>query len=128
VYGQLMLCDVHLSPKAFTSETMPRTLGAHAVQAATLLVGALRQRFPDLVIHVHTHDSAGTGVATQVTTCLLVLANLIRQVADAVPYSSNRQHLLQCMCSCWCLSVTDSESSLLFACLRSWRQQQQVQT
>jgi pyruvate carboxylase len=29
--------------------------------AATQLVGALRERFPDLVIHVHTHDSAGTG-------------------------------------------------------------------
>ncbi len=34
-------------------------------KAATLLVGALRKRWPDLVIHVHTHDSAGTGVATQ---------------------------------------------------------------
>lgn len=28
-------------------------------------VGALRERFPDLPIHVHTHDTAGTGVATQ---------------------------------------------------------------
>ena len=33
--------------------------------AATQLIGALRERFPDTVIHVHTHDSAGTGVATQ---------------------------------------------------------------
>ncbi|GLC41025.1 hypothetical protein PLESTB_000951200 [Pleodorina starrii] len=33
--------------------------------AAATLVGALRERFPDTVIHVHTHDSAGTGVATQ---------------------------------------------------------------
>jgi pyruvate carboxylase len=28
-------------------------------------VGALRQRFPDVPIHLHTHDSAGTAVATQ---------------------------------------------------------------
>lgn len=35
-------------------------------KAATMLVGALRERFPDVPIHVHTHDSAGTGVATQV--------------------------------------------------------------
>lgn len=28
-------------------------------RAATILVGALRQRFPNTVIHVHTHDSAG---------------------------------------------------------------------
>eukprot|EP00884_Botryococcus_braunii_P003586 jgi/Botrbrau1/13228/Bobra.0199s0001.1 len=34
-------------------------------KAATILVSALRQKFPDTVIHVHTHDTAGTGVATQ---------------------------------------------------------------
>lgn len=32
-------------------------------KAATLLVGALRDRYPDLPIHVHTHDTAGAGVA-----------------------------------------------------------------
>ena len=30
----------------------------------TQLIGALRKRFPDTVIHVHTHDTAGTGVAS----------------------------------------------------------------
>jgi len=34
-------------------------------RAATMLVGALRKKFPNVPIHVHTHDSAGTGVATQ---------------------------------------------------------------
>eukprot|EP00887_Chlorella_sp_A99_P003326 scaffold26.g3326.t1 len=34
-------------------------------RAATMLVGALREAFPDVPIHVHTHDTAGTGVATQ---------------------------------------------------------------
>lgn len=29
-------------------------------------VSALRERHPELVIHVHTHDSAGTGVAAMV--------------------------------------------------------------
>ena len=33
-------------------------------RAATMLVGALREKFPDLPIHVHTHDTAGTGVAS----------------------------------------------------------------
>jgi pyruvate carboxylase len=33
--------------------------------AATTLISALRARFPDVVLHVHTHDSAGTAVATQ---------------------------------------------------------------
>lgn len=33
-------------------------------RAATLLIGTLRQEFPDMPIHVHTHDTAGTGVAS----------------------------------------------------------------
>mmetsp|Transcript_20373 Transcript_20373/g.44244 ORF Transcript_20373/g.44244 Transcript_20373/m.44244 type:complete len:1254 (-) Transcript_20373:68-3829(-) len=32
--------------------------------AAKLLVGAIREEFPNLPIHVHTHDTAGTGVAS----------------------------------------------------------------
>lgn len=31
---------------------------------ATLLVGSIRKQFPDLAIHMHTHDTAGTGAAT----------------------------------------------------------------
>lgn len=33
-------------------------------RAATMLVSALRRSFPDTPIHVHTHDTAGTGVAS----------------------------------------------------------------
>jgi len=32
--------------------------------AAGMLVGAIREEFPNLPIHVHTHDTAGTGVAS----------------------------------------------------------------
>lgn len=32
---------------------------------AKILIGALREKFPDVPIHVHTHDTAGVGVATQ---------------------------------------------------------------
>lgn len=34
-------------------------------EAASTLVTALRIAFPDMPLHVHTHDTAGTGVATQ---------------------------------------------------------------
>lgn len=34
--------------------------------AATKLIGAIRAKYPGLPIHVHTHDSAGTGVALMV--------------------------------------------------------------
>lgn len=33
-------------------------------EAAKKLIGAIREKFPDLPIHVHTHDTAGTGVAS----------------------------------------------------------------
>ena len=33
-------------------------------RAATILVGALRQEHPSIPIHVHTHDTAGSGVAS----------------------------------------------------------------
>ena len=32
--------------------------------AATLLIGSLRAQFPKMPIHVHTHDTAGAGVAS----------------------------------------------------------------
>ncbi|ANB15404.1 pyruvate carboxylase 2 [Sugiyamaella lignohabitans] len=50
-------------------------------KAATLLVGSIRAKYPDLPIHVHTHDSAGTGVASM-TACALA-------GADAVDAASN---------------------------------------
>mmetsp|Transcript_25583 Transcript_25583/g.36030 ORF Transcript_25583/g.36030 Transcript_25583/m.36030 type:complete len:1234 (+) Transcript_25583:227-3928(+) len=33
-------------------------------KASKLLVGALREQLPDMPIHVHTHDTAGSGVAS----------------------------------------------------------------
>jgi pyruvate carboxylase len=33
-------------------------------RAAKMLIGALREKFPDIPIHVHTHDTAGAGVAS----------------------------------------------------------------
>ncbi len=38
-------------------------------RAVTLLIEALRRAFPDLPIHVHTHDTAGTGVASMLAAC-----------------------------------------------------------
>ncbi|CEP24677.1 unnamed protein product [Cyberlindnera jadinii] len=50
-------------------------------QAAKILIGALREKYPDLPIHVHTHDSAGTGVAS--------MAACARAGADVVDVASN---------------------------------------
>ena len=47
-------------------------------KAATMLVGALRAEFPDTPIHVHTHDTAGSGVAS-----MLAAAEAGADVVDA---------------------------------------------
>lgn len=47
-------------------------------EAAKLLIGTIREKFPDLPIHVHTHDTAGTGVAS-----MLAAAEAGADVIDA---------------------------------------------
>lgn len=51
--------------------------------AATLLVGSIRKKYPDLSIHVHTHDSAGTGVASMVA-CALAGADAVDAATDSI--------------------------------------------
>ncbi|GAB7344028.1 hypothetical protein MBLNU457_1951t2 [Dothideomycetes sp. NU457] len=52
-------------------------------RAATLLVGSLRKKYPDLPIHVHTHDSAGTGVASMVA-CAQAGADAVDAATDSM--------------------------------------------
>ncbi|KAL8914612.1 MAG: hypothetical protein Q9171_000793 [Xanthocarpia ochracea] len=52
-------------------------------RAATLLIGSIRKKYPDLPIHVHTHDSAGTGVATYVA-CAVAGADAVDTATDSM--------------------------------------------
>ena len=52
-------------------------------KAATLLIGGLRKKYPDLPIHVHTHDSAGTGVASMVA-CAQAGADAVDAATDSL--------------------------------------------
>ncbi|KAI9884289.1 MAG: p21-activated protein kinase-interacting protein 1-like protein [Watsoniomyces obsoletus] len=51
--------------------------------AATLLIGSIRKKYPDLPIHVHTHDSAGTGVASMVA-CAAAGADAVDTATDSM--------------------------------------------
>ncbi|KAJ1922086.1 pyruvate carboxylase [Tieghemiomyces parasiticus] len=51
--------------------------------AARLLIGSIRSRFPDLPIHVHTHDTAGTGVASMLA-CAEAGADVIDAAVDSM--------------------------------------------
>jgi len=52
-------------------------------KAARLLIGAIREKYPDLPIHVHTHDSAGTGVASMVA-CAEAGADAVDAATDSM--------------------------------------------
>lgn len=52
-------------------------------RAATLLVDSIRQKHPDLPIHIHTHDTAGAGVASMLA-CAHAGADVIDVAVDAM--------------------------------------------
>lgn len=52
-------------------------------EASKLLIGALRDRFPDVPIHVHTHDTAGAGVAAMLA-CAEAGADVVDVAVDSM--------------------------------------------
>uniref|UniRef100_A0A8C2E8N7 pyruvate carboxylase n=1 Tax=Cyprinus carpio TaxID=7962 RepID=A0A8C2E8N7_CYPCA len=52
-------------------------------EASRLLIGALRDRFPDVPIHVHTHDTAGAGVAAMLA-CAHAGADIVDVAVDSM--------------------------------------------
>lgn len=57
--------------------------GVMKPQAARILVGAIRKKYPDLPIHIHTHDSAGAGVASMVA-CAEAGADAVDAASDSM--------------------------------------------
>lgn len=52
-------------------------------QAATILVDAIRQKHPDLPLHIHTHDTSGAGVASMLA-CAHAGADVVDVAVDAM--------------------------------------------
>ncbi|SPN96835.1 probable PYC2 Pyruvate carboxylase 2 [Cephalotrichum gorgonifer] len=73
---KLVKLDIHV----LGIKDMAGVLKPHA---ATLLIGGIRERYPDLPIHVHTHDSAGTGVASMVA-CAKAGADVVDAATDSL--------------------------------------------
>ena len=61
-------------------------------EAATLLVGSIRKEFPNLPIHVHTHDTAGTGVASMLAAAKAG-ADAIDAASDAMSGTTSQPSL-----------------------------------
>ncbi|CAD6186648.1 unnamed protein product [Caenorhabditis auriculariae] len=52
-------------------------------EAAKILIGSLREKFPDIPIHIHTHDTAGAGVATMLE-CAKAGADVVDAAVDSM--------------------------------------------
>lgn len=52
-------------------------------QAASILIDALRQRHPDIPIHIHTHDTSGAGVASMLA-CAHAGADVVDVAVDSM--------------------------------------------
>lgn len=52
-------------------------------KAAKILISSIREKYPDLPIHVHTHDSAGTGVASM-TACAKAGADVVDAASNSM--------------------------------------------
>lgn len=52
-------------------------------RAAKMLIGALRDRHPDIPIHVHTHDTSGAGVASMLA-CAEAGADVVDVAVDSM--------------------------------------------
>ncbi len=61
-------------------------------EAATLLIGSIREEFPNLPIHVHTHDTAGTGVASMIA-CAKAGADVVDAASDAMSGTTSQPTL-----------------------------------
>ena len=48
-----------------------------------MLISALRDKYPDLPIHVHTHDTAGAGVASMLA-CAEAGADVVDVAVDSM--------------------------------------------
>jgi pyruvate carboxylase len=73
---KLVALDIHV----LGIKDMAGVLKPHA---AKLLIGSIRKKYPDLPIHVHTHDSAGTGVASMVA-CAEAGADAVDAATDSM--------------------------------------------
>lgn len=74
--AKLVKLDIHV----LGIKDMAGVLKPHA---AKLLIGAIRKEYPDLPIHVHTHDSAGTGVGSMVA-CAEYGADAVDACSDSM--------------------------------------------
>ncbi|XP_063685704.1 uncharacterized protein LOC134819615 [Bolinopsis microptera] len=92
--------------------------------AATTLISALRAEFPDTPIHVHTHDTAGTGVASMVA-CYQAGADIVDVATDAMSGVTSQPSMGAVLNSLPAIN-SDFDQERLFEINNYWEQVRQL--
>jgi len=90
-------------------------------KAATLLIGAIKEKYPNLPIHVHTHDSAGTGVASMVA-CAKAGASVVDAASNSMSGMTSQPSINAILASLEGDIETGLESSLVTQLDNYWSQ------
>jgi len=77
-------------------------------KASKMLIGSLREKYPDLPIHVHTHDTAGSGVASMLA-CAEAGADVVDVAVDSMSGMTSQPSMGAIIAS---LQGTDLETGL----------------
>lgn len=82
-------------------------------QAATLLVKALRDKHPDVPIHIHTHDTSGAGVASMLA-CAQAGADVVDVAVDSMSGMTSQPSMGAIVASLQGTPADTGQSSLHF--------------
>ncbi|XP_063364883.1 pyruvate carboxylase, mitochondrial [Cydia amplana] len=77
-------------------------------QAAKLLISAIRDKHPDVPIHVHTHDTSGAGVAAMLA-CAQAGADVVDAAADSMSGMTSQPSMGALVA---CLMGTDQDTKI----------------
>ena len=77
--------------------------------AAHLLIGSLRAQYPKLPIHIHTHDTAGAGVASMLA-CAEAGADIVDCAVDSMSGMTSQPSMGAIVAS---LQNTDSDTGMI---------------
>ena len=77
-------------------------------EAAKILIGSLRAQYPKLPIHVHSHDTAGAGVASMIA-CAEAGADIIDCAVDSMSGMTSQPSMGAIVA---CLKNTEHETGM----------------
>lgn len=88
-------------------------------KAASLLIDAIRQKHPDVPLHIHTHDTAGAGVASMLS-CAESGADVVDVAVDSMSGMTSQPSMGAVVASL--LGKSSTEGLIEFVCIDVYHQ------